>query len=194
MAGSYEVVIVGGGVMGCAVAYFVAADPSFQGRILVLERDPSYEFASTPLSWGGYRQQYSTPENIRMAAFSIPFLKSAHQTLAVDGEGKLYMSCGTGCDAEFRRKVETWTDLPDGAFYEFHVITRDDVTAREIQEQTLRRHSLQLIGLRGLIDECMAGRWKRGDPDYRQKLERRQDELNSRRRQERQRQRRKGGA
>lgn len=87
MAGSYEVVIVGGGVMGCAVAYFVAADPSFQGRILVLERDPSYEFASTPLSWGGYRQQYSTPENIRMAAFSIPFLKSAHQTLAVDGEG-----------------------------------------------------------------------------------------------------------
>jgi len=87
MAGSYEVVIVGGGVMGCAVAYFVAADPAFHGRILVLERDPSYAFASTTLSWGGYRQQFSTPENIRMAAFSIPFLKSAHQTLAVDGEG-----------------------------------------------------------------------------------------------------------
>ncbi|MEO2034790.1 MAG: hypothetical protein ABGZ35_22140 [Planctomycetaceae bacterium] len=107
--------------------------------------------------------------------------------LAVDGDGKLYMSCGTGCDAEFRRKVETWTDLPDGAFYEFHVITRDDVSARDIQEQTLQRHGLRLIGLRGLIDDCMAGRWKRGDPDYRQKLERRQDELNRRRRQERQR-------
>ena len=87
MAGSYEVVIVGGGVMGCAVAYFVASDPAFQGRILVLERDPSYQFASTSLSWGGVRQQFSTPENIRMAAYSIPFLKSAHHTLAVDGEG-----------------------------------------------------------------------------------------------------------
>ena len=87
MAGSYEVVIVGGGVMGCAVAYFVAADPAFQGRILLLERDPSYAFASTTLSWGGYRQQFSTPENIRMATYSIPFLKSAYQTLAVDGEG-----------------------------------------------------------------------------------------------------------
>ena len=79
--------IVGGGVMGCAVAYFLAADADFQGRILVLERDPSYEFASTTLSWGGYRQQFSTPENIRMAAYSIPFLKSAQQTLAVAGEG-----------------------------------------------------------------------------------------------------------
>ena len=87
MQGSYEVVIVGGGVMGCAVAYFVASDPAFDGRILVLERDPGYAFASTTLSWGGYRQQFSTPENIRMAAFSIPFLKSAHETLAVDGQG-----------------------------------------------------------------------------------------------------------
>ncbi|MBT3330316.1 MAG: FAD-binding oxidoreductase [Rhodospirillaceae bacterium] len=87
MSNNYEVVIAGGGVMGCAVAYFLAADPGFVGRILVLERDPTYEFASTTLSWGGIRQQFSTPENIRMAAFNIPFLKSAHETLAVAGEG-----------------------------------------------------------------------------------------------------------
>jgi len=112
--------------------------------------------------------------------------------LAVDADGKLYMSCGTGCDAEFRRKVETWSELPDGARYEFHELRRNDVTVREIQEQTLRRHGLRLVGLRGLLDDCMAGRWKRGDPDYRQTLERRQDELNRRRRRERQRQRQKG--
>lgn len=87
MSKGYEVIIAGGGVMGCAIAYFLASDPDFTGRILVLERDPTYEFASTTLSWGGIRQQFSTPENIRMAAFNIPFLKSAHETLAVDGEG-----------------------------------------------------------------------------------------------------------
>ena len=90
--------------------------------------------------------------------------------LAVDGDGNLYMSCGTGCDAEFRRKVETWAELPDGARYEFHEIGRDDVTAREIQEQTLQRHGLQRVGLRGMLDDCLSGRWKRGDPDYQQTL------------------------
>jgi|GEM_PF-5713526 len=107
--------------------------------------------------------------------------------LAVDSEGTLYMSCGTACDAEFRHKVESWTELPDGASYEFHVVTRDDVTPRHIQEQTLQRHGLRLVGLRGLLDECMSGRWKHGDPDYRQVLEQRQIERNNRRRQERQR-------
>ncbi|MDP6346419.1 MAG: FAD-dependent oxidoreductase, partial [Alphaproteobacteria bacterium] len=83
----YDVIIAGGGVMGSAIAYFTAADPAFDGRVLVIERDPSYEFCSTTRSWGGVRQQFSTPENIRIAQFSLPFFRAAPDILAVEGEG-----------------------------------------------------------------------------------------------------------
>ena len=83
----YDVVIVGGGVMGSAVAYFLGADPDFQGTVLVVEQDPSYEFCSTTRSWGGVRQQFSTSENIAMAAYNVDFVRQAANLLAVDGEG-----------------------------------------------------------------------------------------------------------
>lgn len=84
---SYDVVIVGGGVMGSAVASFLTADPAFAGRVLVVERDPTYEFCSTTRSWGGVRQQFSTTENIAMARYNVEFVRQAKDLLAVDGEG-----------------------------------------------------------------------------------------------------------
>ncbi|MBC3908281.1 NAD(P)/FAD-dependent oxidoreductase [Undibacterium umbellatum] len=81
-----HVVIVGGGVIGSAVAYFLAAHPRFQGRVTVLERDPSYTHASSALSASSIRQQFSTPLNIQMSQFGIAFLRDLHQHLAVDGE------------------------------------------------------------------------------------------------------------
>lgn len=82
----YDVVIAGGGVMGCAVAYFLAADPAFDGSVLVVERDPSYTGCATTRSWGGIRQQFSTPENVRMSLFGADFVRAAPALLAVDGE------------------------------------------------------------------------------------------------------------
>ena len=72
--------------MGSAVAYFLAADPAFAGSILVVERDPSYRACATTLSWGGIRQQFSTPENVRMGLFGAEFVKHAGELLEVDGE------------------------------------------------------------------------------------------------------------
>ena len=86
MANSFDVVIAGGAVMGSAVAYFLAADPAFAGSILVVERDPSYRACATTLSWGGIRQQFSTPENVRMGLFGAEFVKQAAALLEVDGE------------------------------------------------------------------------------------------------------------
>ncbi len=86
MGKTYDVVIVGGGIMGSAVAYFLAADPAFDGSLLVVERDPSYGACATTRSWGGIRQQFSTPENVRMSLFSVDFIKSAAERLEVDGE------------------------------------------------------------------------------------------------------------
>jgi len=83
---AHDVVIAGGGVMGSAAAYFLAADPAFDGEVLVVERDPSYAACATTRSWGGIRQQFSTPENVRMSLFGVEFLRDAAQVLAVEGE------------------------------------------------------------------------------------------------------------
>lgn len=80
-----DVVIVGGGVMGSAIACFLAMDPAFDGRVVVVERDPSYRRASSALSASSIRQQFSTPENIRMSCFGWRFLVAADEHLAVDG-------------------------------------------------------------------------------------------------------------
>jgi len=83
---SYDVAIIGGGVIGCAVAYFLAAEPGFDGRVVVIERDPSYAECSTTRSAGSIRQQFSTPENIEMSLFGRAFLDGVGETLAVEGE------------------------------------------------------------------------------------------------------------
>ncbi|MGD2123582.1 MAG: FAD-binding oxidoreductase [Gemmatimonadota bacterium] len=85
---SYDVLIVGGGVVGSSVAYFSSVDSRPKElRICVVEPDPTYARSSTALSVGGIRQQFSTPENIALSLFSADFVRNAHRALAVGGEG-----------------------------------------------------------------------------------------------------------
>jgi FAD-dependent oxidoreductase domain-containing protein 1 len=86
MSRTFDIVIVGGGVIGSSAAYFLAAQPAFGGTIAVIERDATYAEAATPRSAGGIRQQFSTPENILISAFGASFIKSAKEHLAVGGE------------------------------------------------------------------------------------------------------------
>jgi FAD-dependent oxidoreductase domain-containing protein 1 len=80
------VVIVGGGAVGSAVAYFLTADPACDGPVVVVERDPTYARASSALSASSIRQQFSTPINIALSRFGIAFLREIGTRLAVDGE------------------------------------------------------------------------------------------------------------
>jgi glycine/D-amino acid oxidase-like deaminating enzyme len=81
----YDVVVIGGAIMGSSVAYFLKSlAPACE--VAVLECDSTYEFASTLRASGGARRQFSCPENIEMSNFSIPFIARADQDLAVDGE------------------------------------------------------------------------------------------------------------
>lgn len=83
-----DIVIVGGGVMGWSIAYWLKQKEKIRGtmKILVVERDPTYSKASTVLSAGGIRQQFSLPENIRLSLASADFMRNINDHLGVLNE------------------------------------------------------------------------------------------------------------
>ncbi|MCW0983783.1 FAD-binding oxidoreductase [Agrobacterium sp. BT-220-3] len=80
-----DIAIIGGGAIGSAVAYFLKIKNPSVG-VTVVERDPTYNLASTPRASGGVRRLFSLPENIALSNFSIPFFDNFADTMAVDGE------------------------------------------------------------------------------------------------------------
>jgi sarcosine oxidase subunit beta len=74
-----EVVIIGGGIVGSSIAYHLAAAGCTD--ILVLERETAQGKGSTGKSMGGVRAQFSTPVNIQMSLYSIPFYASFDERL-----------------------------------------------------------------------------------------------------------------
>ncbi len=81
----FDLLIIGGGVMGSSLAYHLAQD-GFQGSIAVFEKDPSYEKASTVLSVGGIRRQFSTEVNVRLSQYSLTFYQEFGERMEVSGD------------------------------------------------------------------------------------------------------------
>lgn len=81
---AYDVVIVGGAMYGSSVAWFLTDNPDFNGSILVVERDPSYEFASTSHTNSCMRQQFSNEVNIRVSQFAAEFVKNFRSFMGGD--------------------------------------------------------------------------------------------------------------
>ncbi len=94
MKTNYDVAIIGGGAIGSAIAYFLSSDPSFRGRVAIIERDPTYARASSALSASSIRQQFSTPENIRMSLYGVAFMREIGRHLAVDGTSDASVDIG----------------------------------------------------------------------------------------------------
>ncbi len=99
-----DVLIIGGGVIGSSIAYHLARDGR-AGKVTVIERDPTYEFAATPRSLGGTRQQFSLPENIKMSQYGLGIWRNFAEEMAVDGDparvdlreqGYLFLADATG--------------------------------------------------------------------------------------------------
>jgi len=80
----FDLIIIGGGVMGSSIAYHLAHD-GFKGRIAVFEKDPTYEKASTVLSVGGIRRQFSTDVNVRLSQYSLTFYQEFGERMEVEG-------------------------------------------------------------------------------------------------------------
>lgn len=105
----YDVIIVGGGVMGSATAYhLVAADPALS--VAVVEKDPSFRQSSTLLSDGNVRIQFNLEENVRMSMHAMEALDTFADDMEVDGhrpevhprrQGNLFLADEATRDAAF---------------------------------------------------------------------------------------------
>jgi FAD-dependent oxidoreductase domain-containing protein 1 len=123
---TYDVIIIGGGIMGSAAAYYLMkADPTL--RVAVVERDLTYAQASTTLSLSNVRTQFSLKENAQISLYTMQILKSFEEDMAVDGrkpkiyfrqEGNLFLVEAAGENAarqaaEMQRqlggRVQWWT-------------------------------------------------------------------------------------
>jgi len=73
---SYDIVIVGGAIMGSSAAWFLSDNDDFNGSVLVVEKDPNYEFCSTAHTNSCMRQQFSTELNVQISQFAADFVKN----------------------------------------------------------------------------------------------------------------------
>jgi sarcosine oxidase, subunit beta len=74
-----DVVLIGGGIVGSSIAYHLVAAGC--KNVLVIERETAQGKGSTGKSMGGVRAQFSTPVNIQMSLYSIPFYASFEERL-----------------------------------------------------------------------------------------------------------------
>jgi len=82
---NYDVIIVGGGIMGSSTAYnLMAADPSL--KVIVIERDFGFEKSSTTLSMVNARIQFSLKENVLISQYAFDVLENFEEKMAVSGK------------------------------------------------------------------------------------------------------------
>lgn len=81
-----DVIIIGGGIIGSSIAYWLKKRMFKDFHVVVVEQDPTYYDASTTLSVGGLRQQFSLEENIEMSLYGSEFLRDINNYLAIEGE------------------------------------------------------------------------------------------------------------
>ena len=140
-----DVIVIGGAVMGSAVAYWLTRmHPGLD--VLVVERDPTFAKSATALSVASIRSQFSNPVNVAISRFGIGFLRDfetslGHKvgipSLGLQENGYLFlgqspeapavmadlaaMQCGLGA------ATEVWT--PDQAKARFPWLEVGDLTA-----------------------------------------------------------------
>ncbi|MFK7943758.1 MAG: NAD(P)/FAD-dependent oxidoreductase [Paracoccaceae bacterium] len=133
-SGSYDVIIMGGGIYGSSVAWWLTQMSGFDGCVLVIERDPSYEFAATSLTNSCIRQQFSNRINIQVSQFGAEFVNNFRKfmgddpevpDLAIQSYGYMYLADTPDFADDLRESQKVQASLGAATRY----MTRDEIAA-----------------------------------------------------------------
>ena len=80
---SYDVVVVGGAIMGSSLAWWLT-ELRYPGTVLVVERDGTYAQAATSHTNSCMRQQFSHPLNVRVSRFAAEFVLNLRARMGGD--------------------------------------------------------------------------------------------------------------
>ena len=132
---SYDVVIIGGGIVGSSIAYHLTAAGC--KSVLVIERESSLGKGSTGKSMGGVRAQFSTPVNIQMSLYSIPFYAAFDEQLGYPcgyrAQGYLFCATSDAHMAYLRANHATQVSL---GLKDARLMTGDDIRSMFPQLRT----------------------------------------------------------
>ena len=108
---SADAVVVGGGVIGCSIAYHLAKRGA---KVVLVERD-ALGSQSTGKCAGGVRRQFSSETNVVMQQLSIRLLAGLEAETGVDPEfrqiGYLFVLTNDRQIEDFRRLLTMWLRL-----------------------------------------------------------------------------------
>src|SRR5690606_23940077 len=106
-----------------AVAYHLT-ELGFPGRVLVVERDPTYARAATALAASGIRRQFSTAINVRISEFGLAEIRRLGLTFHEQG----YLTLAGSEDATAALRAAHAVQRAEGAATE--LITPDNLAVR----------------------------------------------------------------
>jgi glycine/D-amino acid oxidase-like deaminating enzyme len=113
-AQSYDIILIGGAMYGSSIAWWLSRDPAFDGSILLVERDLSFEFAATSHTNSCIRQQFSNTTNIQISQFGAEFINNFQSyfdhdprvpDIPIQSFGYMYLA-NTAADAENLRQSQ----------------------------------------------------------------------------------------
>ena len=131
---SYDVVIIGGAIMGSSTAWFLSDNPDFDGSVLVVERDLTYANCSTAHTNSCMRQQFSAALNVKISQFAADFVKNLPERIGdprvppqvIQNYGYLYLA-DTDDFADVLRENQK-VQLAEGA--ETEILSADEIRDR----------------------------------------------------------------
>jgi glycine/D-amino acid oxidase-like deaminating enzyme len=131
----YDVIIIGGAIMGSSTAWFLSQNPDFNGSILVVEKDQKYEFCSTAHTTSCIRQQFSTKLNVEISQFAANFINNFHEymendirvpKLAIKSFGYMYLAASE----DFAKKLRSNQKVQAAAGAATELLTSDQIKSR----------------------------------------------------------------
>ena len=104
-----DVVVIGGGAIGSSISeWILRLSPTL--KVTCIERDPTYTMASSALSVGSIRQQFSLAENVSISQYGIEFIHELSQdpdsSVQFDSGGYAFLSTSDSGAKQLRANVK----------------------------------------------------------------------------------------